>query len=117
MANAEKWGAKIKWGDANMLLPNLYMLPALSSQLSVFSKLCIMNTLLHFLLFQLCRSPRNISLDLSQIKSDYHGWLSMMTSSDGPLCSLALAPPTLNSPLAITVPFYKISTLCNRNKK
>jgi len=32
-------------GDANMLLPYFYVLPALSSQLSVFSKLCIMNTL------------------------------------------------------------------------
>jgi len=57
MVNAEKWGAKIKWGDANLLLPNFYVLPAVSSQLSVFSKLCIMNTLLHFLLLllQLCR--------------------------------------------------------------
>jgi len=45
-------------------LPNFYVLPALSSQFSVFSKLCIMNTLLHFLLllFQLCRSLRNIPL-------------------------------------------------------
>ena len=33
------------------------------SQLSVLSKLCIMNSLLHFLLlFQFCRSLRNISL-------------------------------------------------------
>ena len=57
-------GAKIKWGDANLLLPNFCVLPAVSSQLSVFSKLCIMNTLLHFLLLllQLCRSLRNISL-------------------------------------------------------
>jgi len=47
-----------------MLLPNFYVLPALSSLLSVFSKLCIMNTLVHFLLlvFQLCFSLRNISL-------------------------------------------------------
>jgi len=36
MVNAEKWGAKIKWGDANLLSPNFYVLPALSSQLSVF---------------------------------------------------------------------------------
>jgi len=44
-------------------LPNFYVLPALSPQLSVFSKLCIMNTLLHFLLlFQLCCSLRNMSL-------------------------------------------------------
>ena len=50
-------------GDAHLLLPNFYVLPALSSQLSVFSKLCIMNTLLHFLLllFQLCHNLRNIS--------------------------------------------------------
>jgi len=51
-------------GDANLLSPYFYVLPALSSQLSVFSKLCIMNTRLHFLLllFQLCRSLRNIPL-------------------------------------------------------
>jgi len=62
MANAEKWGAKIKWGDATILLPNFYVLLTFSSQLSVFSKLCITNTLLHFLLFPLCRIPRNIHL-------------------------------------------------------
>jgi len=65
MVNVEKWGAKIKkWGDASLLLPNFYVLPALSSHLSVFSNLCIMNTLLHFLLLliQLCCSLRNISL-------------------------------------------------------
>jgi len=45
-------------------LLNFYVLPAMSSQLSVFSKLCIMNTLLQFLLllFQLCHRLRNISL-------------------------------------------------------
>jgi len=58
MVNAAKWGAKRKkWGDANLLLLNFYVLPALSSQLSVFSKLCIMNTLLYFLLL-LCQSCR-----------------------------------------------------------
>jgi len=57
--------AKDEGGDANLLLPKFYVLPALSSQLSVFSKLCIMNTFLHFLLllFQLCRSLRNMPLD------------------------------------------------------
>jgi len=42
----------MKWGQCqlSLLLPNFYVLPALSSQFSVFSKLCIMNTLLHFLL-------------------------------------------------------------------
>jgi len=84
-------------GDANLLLPNFYVLPALSSQLSVFSRLCIMNTLLHFLLLlcQSCGGVRNISLsgripDL--IKSAYHGWLSMMTSSEGPFLLLPRAP-------------------------
>jgi len=47
MVNA---GSKIRevGGDANLLSINFYMLLALSSQLSVLSKLCIMNTLLHF---------------------------------------------------------------------
>jgi len=36
MVNAEKFGAKIKWGEANRLLPNFYVLLAVSSQLSVF---------------------------------------------------------------------------------
>ena len=49
-------------GDANILLLNVYVLPALSSQLSVFSKLCIMNTLLHFLLLcQSCHCLRSVS--------------------------------------------------------
>jgi len=29
MVNAEKLGAKIKWGDANLLLPNFYVLVAM----------------------------------------------------------------------------------------
>jgi len=48
---ARKWR---RGGDAKLLFPNFYVLPALSSQLSVFSKSCIMNTLLHFLLL-LCQ--------------------------------------------------------------
>jgi len=79
MVNAEKWGAKLKkWGNANLILPNFYVSPTLSSQLSMFSKLCIMNTLLHSLLLlcQSCRSLRNVSLGgriLGLIKSAYHG--------------------------------------------
>jgi len=78
-----------------------YNLPALSSQLSVFSKLSIMNIPLHFLLLlcQLSRSLKNVSYGgrvLSLIKSAYHGWVSMMTSSYGPpLFSLALGLPNL----------------------
>jgi len=48
-------------GDINLLSLDFYVLLALSSQLSVFLKLCIMNTLVHFLLCQSCRSLRNIS--------------------------------------------------------
>jgi len=75
-----------------------FVLPALSSQLSVFSKLCIMNTLLHFLLLlcQSCRSLKNVSLcgrTLGLIKSAYHGWQNMITSSEGPPFSLASGPP------------------------
>ena len=88
MVNAGKWGVNIKtWGDANLLLPNFYVLPALSSHFSVLSRFCIMNTILHFFLqCQSCRSLRNVGLSfgghiLGLIKSDYHGWLSMMTSS------------------------------------
>jgi len=97
--NAEKWAAKIKkWGDANLLLPNLYVLPVFSSQLSVFSKLCIMNTLLYFLLLlcQSCRSVRKVFLGgliLGLIQSAHHGWLSMMMSSEGPVFSFASGSP------------------------
>jgi len=47
-----------------------------------------MNTPLDFLLLcQSCRNLRNVSYGgrvLGFIKSAYHGWLSMMTSSEGP---------------------------------
>jgi len=48
--------------DAILLSHSFYVLLALSSQLSVFLRLYIMNTLVHFLLCQSCRSPRNVSL-------------------------------------------------------
>jgi len=57
-----------------------------------------MNTLLHFLLCQLCRSLRNVCLGglhipfQGLIKRSYHGWLNMMTSSEVPLFSLASEP-------------------------
>jgi len=67
-----------------------------------------MNTPLHFLLLcQLCRSLRNVSYGgrvLGLIKSAYHGWLSMMTSSEGPpFLVLPRPPPTLNPPLFTTI--------------
>jgi len=56
-----------------------------------------MNTVLHFLLCQPCRSISNVSLGsphitfLGLIKSSYHGWLSMLTSFEGPLSALPQA--------------------------
>ena len=106
--NAEKWGAKIKWGNANLLLHNFYVLPAVSSQLSVFSKLCMMNTLLHFLLLllQLCCSLRNISLGdriLVKLKVIITvGWV-WWRHQRASLFSLASGPPTLNPPLPVAV--------------
>jgi len=90
-----------------------FVLPTVSSHLSVFSKLCIMNTLLRFLslLCQSCRTLRNKFLGgriLGLIKSSHHGWLSMMTSSEGPFFSLASGPPTLNPPLSSTIMFRPI---------
>jgi len=75
-----------------------------------------MNTLLRFLLllFQLCRSLRNIYLGgriLGFIKSYDHGWLSMVTSSEGPLFSLASGPPTLSPPLPLGVHVPKVGNL------
>jgi len=72
-----------------------------------------MNTLLHFLLLlcQSCRSLRNVYLGvriLGLIKSAYHDWLSMMTSSEGSLFSLASPPPTLNPPLVWPKGFGKL---------
>jgi len=57
-----------------------------------------MNTLLQILLLcQSCRSLRNVGLSfggriLDLIKSAYHGWLIMMTSSEGPFLVLPRAP-------------------------
>jgi len=98
-------------------LPNFYVLSALSSQLLVFSKLYIMNILVHFLLLlcQSCRSLRKVSfggLILGLIKSAYHGWLSIMTSSEGPLFNLASSPPILNPSLNVT--FLPLRPYCEK---
>jgi len=76
-----------------------FVLPALSSHFSVLSKFCNVNTLLQFLLLlcQSCRSFRNARLSfggriLALIKSPYHGWLSVMTSSEGPFLVLPQVP-------------------------
>jgi len=93
-----------RWRRCKLAIAQLLYVASLVFPLSVFSKLCIMNTPLHFLLLlcQSCRSLRNVFFGghiLGLIKSAYHGWLSMLTSSEGPLFSLASGPPTLNPPL------------------
>ena len=110
MVNTEKWGVKMKsGGDANLLLLNFYVLLTLSSHLSVFSKLCIMNTLLHFLLLwcQSCCSPRNNSFGgriLGLIKCTYHGWLSVNDVIIGvTLFTSCLGPPNLKPTTAVRI--------------
>jgi len=81
------------------------VLPALSSQLSVFSKLCVMNTLLHFLLllFQLCRCLRNMSLGgriLRKSKVIIMVGRVWWRHQRAPVFTLASPPPTLNPPLS-----------------
>ena len=101
MVNAGKWCVKIKsGGDANILLLNFYVLPALSSQLSVVSKLCIMNALLHFLLLlcQSCHCLRSVSfggriLGLIKVLITV-GWV-WWRHQRGLLFSFASGPPNL----------------------
>jgi len=67
-------------GNANFPPLNFYVLLALSSQLSVFLKLCIINTFVHFLLRQSCCSFRNMSMGFYPFLGYglfglYHGWL------------------------------------------
>ena len=79
------------------------------------SNMCIMNTSLHFLLLlcQSCFSLRNVSFGsgiLGLTKSGYHGWLSMMTSSEGPPFQvLPRAPPILNPSLFLAFVFSLLS--------
>jgi len=87
---------KIKGGgDANLLLPNFCVASLVFSPFSDF-KVVHHEHPLHFLLLlrQSCRSLRNVSFGghiLGLIKSAYHGWLSMMTSSGAPISG----PPNL----------------------
>jgi len=61
-----------------------------------------------------CRSLKNVSFGgciLGLINSVYHGWLSMMTSSEGTLFSLASGPP---NPKPITVHITFNHSMCKR---
>jgi len=85
----------------------------MSFQLSVFSKLCIMNTLLLFscyFSFAVVWASYLLWPSLRQIKSDYHGCLIMLTSPECPILVLPGAPPTLNPPLVVS---HHLTTLFN----
>jgi len=108
-------------GDASLLSLKLYVLLAVSSHLSVLLKLCIMNTLLHFLLCQLCGSLtfRNKSLGGQHIifpgliKRSYHDWLSIMTSSEDSPFQPCLGPPTPKSSTECSI-YHKHFAKCLR---
>jgi len=52
MVNAEKWGAKInKWGDGNLLLPNVYVFQPCLPNFQGF-KICVSWT--PFYIFSFC---------------------------------------------------------------
>jgi len=71
-----------------------------------------MNALVRFLLSQSCRNFKNVSMGgphiifLSLIKRSYYGWLSRMTSSEGPF-QLCLGPPNPKSTTECHSRFYK----------
>ena len=100
MVNAGKWCVKTSGDDAILPLPNFYVLPTLSSQLSVFSSFCIMNTLLHFLLLlcQSCHCLRSVPFGgriLGLIKLLITvGW-AWWRHQRGSIFSLASSPPNL----------------------
>ena len=69
------------------------------------------------LLRQSCRSLRNVCFGgriLGLIKSANHGWLSMITSSEGPLFGLASGPPNLKPTTACTQCFYEYASFATK---
>jgi len=108
---------KYSGGDANILMLNFYVLPAWSSQLSVISKLCIMNTLLHFLLLcQSCHCLRSVSFGgrifgLTKVLITV-GWV-WWRHQRGPHFSLASGPPNFKPTTACTPPRWEMP---NNNK-
>ena len=107
MVNAGKRGVKIKKMEA---MPTCYcptfVLPALSSHFSVLSKFRMYHE------YPFAFSPAMSVMPSSQKRilrwpylrldqSAYHGSLSMMTSSEGPLFSLASGPPNLKPTTAL----------------
>jgi len=90
MVNAEKWGAKVKkWGRCQ--LANCLTLCVVSLVFPTFS---VFKVVYHEHPFALSLSAISVMPQsqehilgwpyLRQIKSYYHGWQSMKTSSEGP---------------------------------
>jgi len=105
MVNAGKWGGKIKWGRCQLAIAQLLCVASL-----VFPFFSVIKILYHEHPFAF--SPALSVMPYSQEhrpilrwpylrlhQSAYRGWLSIMTSSEAPLFSLASGPPTLNPPL------------------
>jgi len=102
--------------DANLLFPNFRMLTTLSSQLSVFSKLCIMNTLLNFLLLscQSCRRLKNYPwwpyLRLEQKCLSRLAEYGVVIKGP-PFLVLPRALPILNPPLVTAITLLRLGNL------
>jgi len=69
------------------------------SNVTEFLKVCCGEKLLFFTIMVI----HSLVLDL--FKKSYHGWLSMMTSSEASFSALPRALPTLNPPLHVRVTF------------
>ena len=103
---------KYSGGDANILMLNFYVFPAWSSQLSVISKLCIMNTLLHFLLLcQSCHCLRSVSSAWPKCLSRLGEYDDVIRGA--PILVLPRAPPTLNPPLRVHHQGERCRTITN----
>ena len=94
--------------DANLLSLNICVLLPLSSQVSTFLRLCIMKTLLHFLLSQSCHYRRNVSLrgwPTYPLPGLDHKVLSLLAEYDdvvrGPPFQPCLGPPNPESTTAV----------------
>jgi len=98
MVNAEKWGVKIKkWRRCQLAIAQLLCVASL-----VFPPFSVFKVVYHdhpiaflLLLCQSCRSLKNVCFGgriLGLIKSANHGWLSTMTTSEGPPFWSCLGP-------------------------
>jgi len=102
---------KKKWRRCQLVIAQLLCVASL-----VLPPFSLFKVVYHEHLFafsQSCFSLRNVSFGsgiLGLTKSGYHGWLSMMTSSEGPPFQvLPRAPPILNPSLFLAFVFSLLS--------